>query len=576
MVSAADTDSKPLSLIGYQGKIDGLEIVNKKAVDAKSLAAAPSKHDISLTDMASSSMNYLIHNPLPDHNYECRFCIQPVGYPLSMYDGTADPYIAFGDTESRMLREFNFMREMSGSKAGAEVEEGIRKRVWGYVREDGLSWLPPYCLECSTPEHTPAALTWSGGTLVSNLVEIYWRTGDRKNLAMAKKMVGGLKSLASWDTGRAYYPGGLGGWRDGKWMFTGCADCYPCIVEPIAQYADASGDQDALSFACAFADGMMSDLQTNLGDNKIRADGSFGGYNCHLHMRAVLGVTHLGVVTKTTRYTEWGRRVYDFMLSQGTDWGWFPEQPHGYVSETCAVGDMAETASWLAKAGYTKCWDDLERFVRNYVHEAQFFVTPQYESYYKQLHTPEQAADGLRQALDFEGGFVARLSPNKLTYEDYNTMNMMGCCPPEAMRALHISWHNVVTRSPKGVYVNMSFDRDAPEAQVQSFAPEAGRLSVVVKKPADFFIRPPSWATRSQVKAWRGNKQATAEWNGDYIKFAKAAKGESLTITYPVPTFKQTVEIAGKTYTYRWIGNTVTGVEPASAVMPIFAGTTTK
>ena len=43
----------------------------------------------------------------------------------------------------------------------------------------------------------------------------------RDMLKLAGKMVRGLEKLASWDTGRAWYPGGLGGWRDGKWMMTG-------------------------------------------------------------------------------------------------------------------------------------------------------------------------------------------------------------------------------------------------------------------------------------------------------------------------------------------------------------------
>ena len=40
-----------------------------------------------------------------------------------MWPGTRDPYIGLGDTECRMAREFIFMREMSGSEAGRDVEE---------------------------------------------------------------------------------------------------------------------------------------------------------------------------------------------------------------------------------------------------------------------------------------------------------------------------------------------------------------------------------------------------------------------------------------------------------------------
>ncbi len=565
----------PQQLPGYRGKIDELDVVAAScASEVKPVGASAPPPDISLTDMAARAMHYLIHNPLPDHDHVCRFDIELLRCPPSMWPGTRDPYITFGDTESRMDWEFIYMREMSGSKEGLDVEQAIRRRILGYIREDGLSWLPPYCLTCNLSDHEPCAMTWTTGATLMSLVEQYVRTGDRENIPLAKRLVAGLKSLASWDTGRACYPGGLGGWRGGDWMYTGCSDSYPCILEPLARYVEVTGDEEALEFAQAFADGNIADLQANLGPNRILKDGSFAGYNCHLHMRAVLGVVHLGVLTRNTRYIEWGRRAYDFLISQGADWGWFPESIGTANSETCATGDMADIAAWLARAGYSRYWDDLERFVRNYIREAQFFVTPAYEALYRKVnvdHQPEQVEEGLRQARDFEGGFVARLSPNSLV-TGANSMSMMGCCPPEGMRTLHSAWRNVVTESPEGVFVNLSFNHDAPQASVVSFAPGVGRLTVVARKSADFFLRPPSWAPRTEVKAYRGGRQAPVVWQGDYIKFEHATGSEELTIVFPVLRFRQTVEVAGQTYTYDWVGNTVTRVKPRAEVLPLFDG----
>ena len=440
----------------------------------------------------------------------------------------------------------------------------------GYVRDDGLSWLPPYCLDCNNSSHEPCALNWTTGETLMGIVEMYVRTGNEGTIALAERLVGGLMSLAKWDTGRAYYPGGMGGWRDGDWFVTGFASNYPCILEPVVRYGEVTGDRKAIDFAESFAEGLLADLQANLGDNRIGSNGSFGGSNCHVHMRAALGVVHLGVRTQNSRYIEWARRVYDFLISRGTDWGWFPECIDRANSETCATGDMTEMASWLAQIGYSRYWDDVERFVRNYIREAQFFVTSEYEALYREVHKdrPEQAEDGIRQAHDFEGGFVARLTPNSLTMG--SRMSMMGCCPPEGMRTLHISWRNVVTESPNGVFVNLSFNRDAPQAQVVSFAPDVGRLTVVVKKPGDFFLRPPSWTPRAKVRAYRESREVEPMWKGDYIKFEDATEGEELTIIYPVLRFKQTVDVAGRTYTYHWLGNTVTGVEPSAEGLPLF------
>ena len=151
-------------------------------------------------------------------------------------------------------------------------------------------------------------------------------------------------------------------------------------------------------------------------------------------------------------------------------------------------------------------------------------------------------------------------------------MNMMGCCPPEGMRSLHIAWRSVVNRSNKGVFVNLSLNRESPDAIINAHTPDKGRLTATVKKPGDFYLRPPTWTTRSKVKAFRGDKEIPAVWYGDYIEFPNTAHGDILTIEYPVLTFKQTIQVAGGTYTYRWCGNTVIGVEPTASALPLFTG----
>jgi len=576
------TETTHTSLPGYRGDIQQLDTLAGSVpehIEPTARWAPPP--NISLEEMAQAAMHYLVHNPLPDRDYACRFDISLLRLPPSMYPGSRDPYITFGDTEARMDWEFIYMHDMSGGTAGREVEHTIHQRLRSYVRKDGLCWLVPYALNCDDiesrkrqgkPPSPPCALPWTTDKLLLSLTERYVRSGDPETRALAQKLVRGLARIANWDTGRAYYAGGMGGWRDGDWFPTGYSDNYPCILEPIARYVEVTGDQESLAFAQAFADGTIAGLQANLDDNRICSDGSFGGANCHVHMRATLGILHLGVLTRNTRYIAWARRVYAFMIAQGSAWGWFPESVGSRNSETCATGDMADCAAWLARAGYTRHWDDLERFVRNYLRAAQFSVTPAYEARYRQLHGERSAQEveaGLADARNFEGGFIARLTPNSLMTG--KSLSMMGCCPPEGMRALHVAWRNVVTETPEGCFVNLSFNRDAPQARVLSFAPHVGRLSAIVKQPGAFFLRPPSWATRAQVKAYRETREIEPRWKGDYIAFEDASPGEGLTITFPVPSFRQRVKVLDQPYTYDWIGNTVVNVAPPAANFPLFA-----
>jgi hypothetical protein len=568
--AAAGMSGTPSRPPGFRGRIDRFEIVPGSG--APHPAPAP-PDEVDLKAMAAGAMHYLAHNPVAEDGYRCRFGIDLLHSPPAPERG--DP-VSLGDTECRMDWEFIFMREISGLEEGRQAEEAIRRRIMGYIRDDGLCWVPPYCL-CGLASDEPVALTWTTDKVLRTLVELYVRTGDPEAVSRARRLVAGLRGLASWDRGRAYYPGGMGGYDRDGWMYAraGCSDLYPCILDSVVRYYEATEDPEALAFAQAFAEGMVDGLQDNLGDNRIRPDGSFGGYNCHLHMRAVLGVAHLGAATGDPRLVEWSRRSYDWLMSVGAEWGWFPEGPPpdgpGHAnSETCATGDMADLAARIAAAGHPRYWDDLERFVRNYLRQAQFFPTPAYEALYRETHGECAATEaGLRRARDFAGGFVARLAPNSLVLG--RTMNMMGCCPPEGMRALYIAWSNIATESPEGVRVNLCLSRDAPQARVIASGPGGGRLTVVAKVPGRFLLRPPSWAPRAQVAAYRMGRPVPVVWAGEYIGFADVARGEELAIAFPVARFTQRVEVAGREYAYGWLGNAVTRVEPAGEGLGLFA-----
>jgi hypothetical protein len=292
-------------------------------------------------------------------------------------------------------------------------------------------------------------------------------------------------------------------------------------------------------------------------------------------MRPVLGVAHLGALLHNPRYLDWSRRAYEHLRSMGTDWGWFPESPsptHPY-SETCNTADMVDVAVWLARAGYTEYWDHVERYVRNYTVEAQWFVTPQYEALYRDLHqdNPAGADEGLALMRRYNGGINACLTPNGLVWaKSPDGMNMMGCCPPEGMRTFYSAWSNTVLQTDRGIEVNLSFSRDHPAAEVISFLPHLGRLTVLPRKRGDFLLRPPSWAPRAEVRAFVDGGPVETRWRGDHVLFPKARPGQELTLTYPLIDFTQVLHVAGRDYTYHWLGNTVLSVAPKNEWLPIF------
>src|SRR5580704_4789958 len=96
--------------------------------------------DANLELMAGWALQHLIHNPRPALNYEPVFYIRPLHAPPTL-EGH-DPIVP-GDTDCRMDWEFMFMREITGSREGLDVQERLRRRILEYVSDDGLAWVTP-------------------------------------------------------------------------------------------------------------------------------------------------------------------------------------------------------------------------------------------------------------------------------------------------------------------------------------------------------------------------------------------------------------------------------------------------
>jgi len=287
-------------------------------------------------------------------------------------------------------------------------------------------------------------------------------------------------------------------------------------------------------------------------------------------------MTHLAAVTHDPDLIAWCKRLLGFFLSRGTDFGWIPESmTYPRRSETCAVADVLDMTAYMAQCGYPEYWDVVERFTRNYIREAQFFITPEYEALYRELHPGEEGERGLAMARDYEGGWQGAMGLTDRRYGG-NEMDMMGCCLPEGMRAIHTAWAKTVVRGGGEVRVNMAFDRDAPEARVTSFLPNQGRVTVMAKVPADFLLRPPAWAAKDSVRAYRNGEPVPIEWRDAYVDFGQVPEGTTLSVTYPLVAFVQHQPVKNsqgepdRHLTVTWRGNTVMKLEPKGDRLPLY------
>ena len=561
----------------------------------------PYPDTLDLVAMARSALNYLRGNPEPARGFECKFTLGPLGIPCHYPEWVRpnaygyDP-ISLGDTDCRMEWQYAHMRAIAGESEACAVEHGVRRRVLGYLRDDGYAWINPSAYT-GRPEQGYYVGTWTTAKILVTLCDVYARDGDIQARQRARQVFEALRRLAQWDGNRAWYMG-IAPWKDGRWLLDGwCAyhgRNYPFIVEPLVHYWETCGDEEALALAKAFTDGFLADSQPDMGTQRVEAGtGAFTGH-VHIHTHAAWGVAHLGAVLGERRYTDWARQVYEFTLAHGTDHGWFPEalpQPE-HRTEICVVGDMISLGAWLAQAGMPRYWDHIERAVRNTLSRSQFYLTDAFLELFHRLHAGmprvvvAQAVSELRR---LEGGFVAQAGfDDWVSYPGHPTLgapgisnngiHMMGCCPPEGMRGIWEAWRWGVVERGNDVLVNLALSREHPAARVTAYRPEDGRFEVAALKSGRFLLRPPAWASSEQVSLTRNGVEQPVAWSGDgnaYVVCPDVQPEDVLRLQWPVPSFRQTfhptsVEGCCDPVTFDWVGNQVTGVTPRSRHLSMF------
>lgn len=591
-VPAVPTDSTS-SIHGITGKISETTFIMPASDCTKTLADLHAPTDIDLKRMAEWSLYYLTNSPRKNFNYDPVFQCFPYQCPPA--PDRADPIVPC-DTDARMEWEWYYMRDITGSKMGKDVEIEFHKRMMRYVDSEGFVWSDPGCYnEAATDavysEKDRVIHIWGATKILKSLSEDYIRTKNPESKALAYKIMQGLKRLSTWDDkGRCWIASGMGGMRPDGTVAISSAQPAP-LVESLITFWQATRDKEALDFAKAYAEGIIDNLQP--GCIVFQRDGSFGDGHGHITMHALWGVAHLGLVTGNMRYIQFAKRSWDWMLSRGTGTGWFPAAPlwANDCAEVCCLSDMMSIASCIAQAGYPEYYDYIERYMRNYIANLQFIATPEYEKRYRELNkaqSKEKVENGLSEAKNFQGGFYnAGLNDfeNAILGGGGYVWKIAGCCAPEGMRAVYTTWTNTIAKMPKtalgqaGVYVNMCFNRDSEWGKVVSFMPQEGRITVKAKVSDIFFLRPPHWTSPSQIRTYINGMPVYTQWSGAYVRFA-AKSGDELTITYPLVRFRQ--DVAGLwpmkapelKMSFEWLGNMVISATPSagSEQTPLFTG----
>lgn len=559
----------------------------------------PEEKEIDLTAIARDAMNYLINNPRPELGYECRFGIDLMRCPPWAGDEEHE-VITAGDTDLRMLIEYGYMKEMTESDAADKTAAGVRERALRYLDKNfGCTLVSGCCNNADEPYSWP----WATGKLLIALCDEYARTGNGKLKPLCRKMFENLCRHSVRDGSGICYPNGNSFYDTDDQPAISNGTPYSPAMQPeaIAVYAETFNDREVLEFAHALAKGEMNgvlrdhwilnryeDLTekqkkqfSEMADNKtvytlpdpssylllVRKDGSF---EHHSHMRGhnVWGIAHIAYLTQDRELIDRCRRILDFCLARGTDYGWIPESmTYPLRSETCAAADVINIALYMAKCGYTDYYNTAERFIRNYIRRAQFFITDAYKKLYLERNPGEKGLRGLKEAERIEGGFLGAVGINDRLYNGTN-MDMMGCCAPEGMRAVYSAWKNTVTRSGETVFVHMNFSCKSEYADITSLLPEQNGLNITALCGGRYCVRYADWADTDTIALEVNGIRREVRTENGYIIIESADPGDRIRISYPVRFFRQVQHIENipgepeREITVFWRGNTVIDVLP--------------
>jgi hypothetical protein len=505
--------------------------------------------------MAKWSLNYLVGTVSEENGFASSYGNWPLKMPPYQIGGDK---IAIGDSEVRNALAFVMMRDMSGISFGEMAQKGVMDRVLSYQLPCGLF---------NPPGHADTDILWATAWATRALIEDFATTGNRDSLSRAKRALKAVRRYAIEANAsgllRLAPPAQL--LVDGQMIqFAYRPTLDFCVVEPYLRYYEVSGDREMLATARGLVDG--------------RLEGYGRGHDTghtHSYWHSLIGIAHLGAISSESKYMNWVEKQVERWTPLMTDYGWF-EAIEGYKgSETCAVSDLMHVCTYLGRAGRSSRYDLVERTLRNYLPQEQFFIDDRVftELWRKQTYEDRDKQMALMRRL--EGGFLCRTSPSDrwvLPGTPEGPISLEGCCPPTGMTALYLAWKEAARKTDKGLFVNLAINRDSPDARVASFLPNLGRLTVTPKQNGRVLVRIPGFVPHGLVTAWwNGHKVTNIRWSGDYVSFSSAKKGEELTVCYPLPKFDQKLHRAGKDYTIHWQGNTLIGLEPREGVWPLFA-----
>lgn len=508
-----------------------------------------------------------------------------------VYDLDEDP--------GRWLYGLFSARQVSGSVDGMGQEKVLKDYLISRMtHDDGLVYLPNYSLMCSV-SGARGAWMWGNRSDFMGLLCLDMEKDDPEIKMQLEKTVNTLYKLAlRGDVGfylnQDYYAynakpdsakPAFVGQNTGGW------------ITPLIKYYEWTGNKRAFELAKGFADFVVKHHSTSLSavnsaaygvaDNDFSLKKSTGSQkervlkiaNTHGALFTIGGILRVAEITHNSDQIIWARKLLDYTIQHlATSFGWMPEHEDDRLlapgetqsSEGCSLADLINCCIYLARNGYPEYWNQVERYTRNYLEEAQLKNTNWMPA---SLNLEDNVHESYRNfAQRVKGSYVGWGDPNDFVNPTARVRNaVQNCCGPQCAWATYLVWHNIVTKNEQGVFINLLLNKRSPWCEVLSYQPYSGRVDVEMYVNSDVHILVPDWVIKSEVSVKVNGTAITPGWDGPYLVLKDRKKGDRIVVNFPMRITTRTDTIPGKgVYKTTWKGNTVIGIDPAGKIAPLF------
>ncbi len=333
-------------------------------------------------------------------------------------------------------------------------------------------------------------------------------------------------------------------------------------IWPSIRFYELTGYADALTLAEGLTRWAMADPV--LGANgEITKALSWEGH-IHSWLETLAGCARTARNSRSLNREQIIRRcqaTYDWVQrTNATSFGWIATFPTHGSCETCAISSAIRLALELAASGHAEYLDDVERFVRNQVVEAQF---RDLNAYAGGPQPPTPLLLGCFDSQSLPGGHLGTRGG-----EDVGTVE--GCCLNGGMRALALAWSGIQTFDESGLTVNFALRMSGPAGRIVSYHPFEGRLDIVPLSPGTVRVRLPRWVKPGVVTVFVGDTAASVGHENGYVVLAHVPAGTRVSVRYPLRELTENVVAGGQSWQVRWKGDTVVSVSPSRGREPTY------